>query len=223
MIKKYRLSVRATQRAIVEPITKFGGQPVWIAEPHWPLSKTTGEPMRFLAQFEIYPEIFGPCAGKMAYLFMTDGATFVKGTWTPEGGENAVIVQPGIWNGPIAALHNGPTLYENVTNQGGTEVRAIPCEYEVVLEAGTDPDQLDEMDFRARGMWDDYCKYAAESKIGGTPAFQESPEYPSPGEWRLLAQIASTVVPCGINFGDSGTGYAFLSARGDVAKFLWQG
>lgn len=30
--------------------TKFGGQPVWLAEPQWPLSRATGNPMRFVCQ-----------------------------------------------------------------------------------------------------------------------------------------------------------------------------
>ncbi|WP_422747317.1 hypothetical protein [Micromonospora sp. WMMD1219] len=30
----------------------------------------------------------------MAYLFLTGGDEYVDGTWEPEDGENAVIVQP---------------------------------------------------------------------------------------------------------------------------------
>jgi hypothetical protein len=31
----------------------------------------------------------------MAYVFMTDATEYVDDAWEPEGGENAVIVQPG--------------------------------------------------------------------------------------------------------------------------------
>jgi hypothetical protein len=38
---------------ILEPITKFGRQPVWIADPHWSVGLETGEQMMFLGQIEM--------------------------------------------------------------------------------------------------------------------------------------------------------------------------
>lgn len=40
--KKHTLEFAATASPITVPVTKFGGQPVWIAEPEWPLSRETG-------------------------------------------------------------------------------------------------------------------------------------------------------------------------------------
>jgi hypothetical protein len=46
---------------------------------------------------------------------MTDGDEYVDGTWEPEGGENAVVIQPG--GGPllvdVVSAPRGPTLYRS--------------------------------------------------------------------------------------------------------------
>ncbi|WP_431902833.1 hypothetical protein [Nonomuraea sp. bgisy101] len=75
----------AADGPVREPVTKVGGQPVWLEEPQWPVSRTTGEPMEFLGQFALD-------GGRLAYLFMTgegDGWT-----WHPERGDNALVIQP---------------------------------------------------------------------------------------------------------------------------------
>ena len=33
---------------ITAPVTKFGGQPVWLSAPQWPVNDAWDEPMRFL-------------------------------------------------------------------------------------------------------------------------------------------------------------------------------
>jgi uncharacterized protein YwqG len=62
----------------------------------------------------------------------------------------------------------------------------------------------------------------AGNKLGGTPGFLQNEDYPGEGEWKLLLQLDSTKVPFYVNFGDAGVGYAFLSADGREARFLWQ-
>ena len=59
-------------------------------------------------------------------------------------------------------------------------------------------------------------------KIGGPPVFIQGEEYPAGDGWRLLLQFDSASVPFYVNFGDTGIGYAFLSADGRSGKFLWQ-
>lgn len=181
--------------------------------------------MRFIGQFAVYPELFGQQKARLAYLFMTDGKTFVNGTWLPDGGENAVILQPGIWRGPLSVLRTGPTLFKRVLD-GTTDVVEIPVEYAIELKVGNDPEVLDEDEFREHDAWDSYCDFLAESKLGGAPAFREypeNPEYLDANRWRLLLQINSALVPGALNFGDGGTGYLFISKSGDSARFLWQG
>src|SRR5207248_1944325 len=47
-IKKYR----RVGQPVTGPVTKFGGQPVWVAGPAWPIS-SLGEPMRFVCQVSV--------------------------------------------------------------------------------------------------------------------------------------------------------------------------
>lgn len=221
MIKKYVVSAEPASAPITQLVSKLGGQPVWIGEPAWPLSKATGKPMRFVGQFVLYPEIFGSLEASMAYIFMYDDEPFVEGTWLPDGGENAVILQPGAGTRPTIASATGQTLY-HATQRPDCTVEQVPVEYALRLTPGEDPDTLDEDEFRARDAWEEYCHFAEESKIGGAPAFLQNPEYPGPGEWKLLAQLNSSLFSYNINFGVSGVGYAFLNENGDTAKFLWQ-
>jgi hypothetical protein len=212
--QKYTVSFHPASAPITEPVTKFGGQPVWIAEPEWPLSEETGEPMRFICQVALYPEIFGDVKGKMAYVFMTDGEDYVDGTWEPEGGENAVIIQPNGVNAATRPLGTGPSLYEMKEGEGEGLLQPAPCEFSVELELGDDPE---------RGFEDDPDGEAYEGvKIGGTPIFLQGEEYPEGEGWRLLLQLDSASVPFYVNFGDAGVGYAFISEDGSRGKFLWQ-
>jgi len=154
MIKKYVLSAGEAPAPITEPVSKLGGQPVWVDTPQWPLSRETGKPMSFVGQFVLCPEIFGSLAAKMAYIFMYDDEPFVDGTWLPDGGENAVILQPGVWNGPAISIATGPTLYHTTQRPDGT-VERTPVEYALHLVPGEDSDVLDENEFRARDDWEE--------------------------------------------------------------------
>jgi hypothetical protein len=92
MVKKESIEFIESRKPISSLVTKFGGQPVWVSQPQWPLSKSTGKPMRFICQIAINSEMFKPVAAQMAYLFMTDGEEYVDGTWEADGGENAVML-----------------------------------------------------------------------------------------------------------------------------------
>ncbi len=103
-MKKQAIEFIEAKKPILDPVTKFGGQPVWVAEPQWPLSAETGKPMRFICQIALSDELFGSNDAQMAYIFMTDGDECVDGTWEPNGGENAVILQPGNTSVPVEPL-----------------------------------------------------------------------------------------------------------------------
>lgn len=200
--------------SIAEPVTKFGGQPVWLGRPEWPLSKETGEQMRFMCQILIDPEIFGQVEGRMAYIFMTDGEEFVDGTYAPDGGENAVIIQPDGNNVTSTQLATGPSLYVMREKEDDRFLHPVPCEFSVELKVGNDIHRRFESETNNEDL--------QEVKIGGTPFFLQAEEYPKGDGWRLLLQIDSATVPFYVNFGDVGVGYAFLSADGRTGKFLWQ-
>jgi uncharacterized protein YwqG len=91
---------------------KFGGQPDWIESSQWPLSSSLGRPMKFICQVPL-GEVFPEHQGKVAYLFMTEEEEYADGTWEPDGGENAVIIQPGgIVAVPVEEIEVGPTKEE---------------------------------------------------------------------------------------------------------------
>lgn len=189
--------------------TKFGGQPDWVTTPEWPVGKTTGRPMRFICQINLQDIGMQDIEAKMAYLFMTDDEEYVDGTWEPDGGENAIILQP-IANESITEKRSiGPTLYEMIEIPGKNrlEPKEFECSVELVESVETEL-QNDELEIK--------------NKLGGHAHFLQSEEYPSKENWNLLIQLDSTSVPFSINFGDAGIGYGFISEDRTVAKFLWQ-
>ncbi len=175
-------------RAVAEPVTKVGGRPVWLDAPQWPLSEESGEPMEFIGQFELPGD-------RLAYVFM---AADVSDTFAPEGGENAVIVQPGgrvpDFVAGVRELASGPSV--------GDDHLAVPGK----------PDEDGE-------TW---------QFLGGPgvePLWLQGEETPGEEEgepWTLLVQLDATALPVDVDFGDAGIGYAFLSPDGGEGRFLWQ-
>jgi hypothetical protein len=176
------------RRVVTEPVTKVGGRPVWREDAQWPLSKTSGEPMEFIGQFEVRGE-------KLVYLFMSEGA---EGTFAPDGGENAVIVQPGgrvpEFCAGVRESADGPTAGEDHlprTAERDGDVEA----WQFLGGPGVEP------------LW-----------LQG----EETPGEAEGKPWELVVQLDSTAMPFFVNFGDAGIGYVFLSPEGDEGRFLWQ-
>jgi hypothetical protein len=48
MPAKCTISYREVSSPNTTPVTKFGGQPVWLDEPSWPVSRVYGDPMQFI-------------------------------------------------------------------------------------------------------------------------------------------------------------------------------
>ena len=63
MVKRASIEFVEESSPVRGLVTKFGGQPVWLEAPQWPVSRTTGEPMRFIGQVALGPDIFGPIDG----------------------------------------------------------------------------------------------------------------------------------------------------------------
>ncbi len=224
MTKRKSIEFLESKLPIREKVTKFGGQPVWLTKPQWPVSKTTGNLMRFVCQLSVTSELLGDSPSEMAYLFITDEDEYVDGTWKAAGGENAVILQPGEVNITIKKIQEGPTLYRMVKKMFRKNLVPEPYEFQVNLQAAEDPDFVDEKERNkwSENKWAEYVESLAGNKIGGIPLFLQNTEFPGPGNWRLLLQLDSTQVPFYVNFGDNGIGYVFLSEDGLTAKFLWQ-
>jgi len=205
-----RLTISFTPAAtpITTRVTKFGGQPVWLGEPCWPLSRSSGNPMRFVGQVEIPAHLFASVPAKMAYVFMTQEDDYVEWTWDPQRGENAVVLQPGAIGVEVntAPLRTGPTVIAKDRR---------PIEFEVGLQAGNDePNQLDDDD-----LLDDATDDG--NKLGGLPAWLQEEDFPGAGWSRLLLQLDQVRLPFFLNLGD-GRAFVFLSPDGPKARMLWQ-
>jgi uncharacterized protein YwqG len=208
------------------PLTKFGGQPRWVAEPQWPIGKELGKPMRFLCQIELADDLFPEASGKVAYIFMTDDEEYVDGTWEPFGGENAVIIQPGGKTDiPCKPLTTGPTLQNYVNVEGFDRLQPRDVEFGLSFVDGEDPHFVSEFD-RIDSSEEEGKMYRSiinGNKIGGTPGFLQGDEFPDEThDWRLLLQLDSCAQPFSVNFGDSGIAYAFVTPDGTEGRFLWQ-
>jgi hypothetical protein len=142
MIKKQDIEFVEVSRPIRELVTKFGGQPVWVERPQWPLSRSTNQPMQFICQIKLEPEIFGEIAAKMAYLFMTSD-DLSNETWQHDGGENAVILQPGQTTVPCLPNAEGPALFKMVSRFWSKTRKPKPCEYAVRLTSSSDTIQTE--------------------------------------------------------------------------------
>jgi uncharacterized protein YwqG len=226
MPRKYTITYREVATPITEPVTKFGGQPVWVEKPCWPVSRMYGRPMRFICQIALPNDLFGSVDASMAYLFITDDYEhgYPADTWEPEGGENALILQPGgTWDGPTLPLREGPSLYRRTWTGSGWE--HTPCEFAVELHPGDDPElgAWDHIDSGDEDAWDAYMDALFEDKVGGTPVpTPNEPTFPDPERWRLLLQVnTKDDDPFFLNFASDGVGYAFLSEDGRQGKFLW--
>lgn len=119
-IPRFNIEFKKTSNPISGCITKFGGQPNWLEESEWPLSKSAKYPMRFICQISLDQlSLESPYDTGMIYLFMMDSEYAVNGKLfsaydqcDPEGGENAVIIQPGGDNSLVEtrSLAEGPSL-----------------------------------------------------------------------------------------------------------------
>lgn len=179
--------------AVCVAVTKVGGQPLWLEEPQWPLSRQTGRPMEFLGQFALD-------GGRLAYLFMTSDDQ-VDNTWQPEGGENALLIQPG---GRVPDFVTVERRVEGPSCGTDQVPRAAGVSGEAEGDAGED-----------RRPW---------QYLGGPgvePHWLQGDQTPGEG-WELVVQLDAGNLPYHFAFGDAGVGYAFASPDGKEGRFLWQ-
>jgi uncharacterized protein YwqG len=190
--------------------TKFGGQPDWLTTPEWPIGKETVNPMRFICQINLSEIEYGENSTKFAYLFMTDEDEYVDGTWEADGGENAIILQPGKNLSKTENLEKGPSLYKMVKKlfKKGLVPQGFECAIRLTKKKEDIDYESDELDIR--------------NKFDGEPVFIQGEEFKSRDGWKLLIQLDATNVPFYINFGDAGVGYGFINETEDNAKFIWQ-
>jgi len=229
MVIRKNIKFKSVKKPIVGAVTKFGGQPSWLEEPQWPISKELGSAMQFICQIKLTEAQFPGCGGKVAYVFMSyDEEEVVDGTWDPNGGENAVIIQPG--GKPQVKVKNlttGPTLQKYVKVLGKNEYHHLDSQYSVELTTSKDPEFIPEKDLDEFDESDDeammsYFEKCSGNKIGGTPSFMQGDAFPGKvSDWYFLMQLYDDDVPFSVNFG-TGISYTFINKAGTYGKFLWQ-
>lgn len=207
---------------VAEPVTKFGGQPTWLTGPQWPISRGWHTPMRFVCQIALEPELAGAGQGRLAYVFVTHGdygrdvEDFDPDVIFADGGENAVLIQPGgAFDGPTSPLSSGPTLYHS---------DGSPAEYTVELVRGDDPGHLAHDAYMALppDERDRYFQTLDQDKIGGTALLLNEHDSPGGGPWRLLLRLEANWKPFHLNLGAAPVAFAFVSTDGRCGCFLVQ-
>jgi hypothetical protein len=145
-------------------------------------------------------------------------------TWEPDGGENAVIIQPGgIWVGPHTRLVRGRLC--TAEHRYITAGSAL-SEFDVGLRFGEEPAEgaWDDVDPDDEAAWNNYFDALVEDKIGGmpVPTIISGPILDRfPHNWRLLLQLNTKDEPFFLRFASDGVGYTVLSGDRRAGKFMW--
>jgi len=213
---------RQSSQPVRLAITKFCGQPVWIGAPQWPLSRSTGKPMHFIGQVALTQELFKNAHGRMVYIFMSLDQD-IEGTSDPDGGENAVVVQPGHFSGPCADRATGPSLEIAKDFFTGPLNRKGRCEFTAELAVIDEPSvpTREEAATLSQEQLRQRYRLLARNKIGGVPFWIQNEAFPFPQAQLVLQLSDSGHVPFFVNFGN-GQAYVFVDAQARQGKMLWQ-
>ncbi|MFD8752422.1 hypothetical protein ACFV0O_15775 [Kitasatospora sp. NPDC059577] len=226
-LPRLQFTLRPAERPITTPVPKLGGEPCWLAEPSWPLSPTTGEPLLFVGQFAVPGEEGARDSVRLAYLFLEEGE--ITGGLDPEAGDAVLLVQPGGRIPSFAVIGppgtRGRTLWRRDPDGGGT-----PVEFHLdLLPLPADLDRS--MDERA--AFQRYLRGEGpevrfpdgghvHDHVGGLPSFPSGrAEVPAP--WRYffaLTDASDEGEPYVLDFG-YGDGFGFLSPDGSEGRFYW--
>lgn len=221
MIKTYNiLSFSKASKKIEEPITKFGGQPIWIGEEQWPVSSGwKNRKMMFVGQIAVTKNMLGNIEGFVAYIFVThpencDDLFFDPDVIDWNGGENAVVIQTYENKCVGRRFSDGPTVFDEKNEQ---------YEYIPILKEGYDPDFLTSDEYRKLNteQRDKYFNAIDTNKIGGTPNFFREDAWPK-GEWILLLQLKCNFLPFVLRLGSMPVMYVFITKDFKRAGLLIQ-
>ncbi|MFD0273465.1 hypothetical protein ACFVHB_06035 [Kitasatospora sp. NPDC127111] len=223
-LPRQQMTLRVAQQPISDPVAKLGGQPVWLAEPTWPVDPSTGRPLVFIGQFPIPGDEL-----RLAYLFLDEEDLIMGGT-NPEAGDAILLVQPDGRIPSFAAVGPPGTQGRTLWRWGPDETE-IPVEWHVDLQSV--PAEIDRsIDEQAafersrRGEGPDVEMPDGEDLhdyVGGTACYSnhyarvEAP-------WQFLFKISDAPddeAPYFLNFG-YGYGYGFVSPDHREGRFFWE-
>ena len=199
-VPRWSLELQPTTIPVIERTTKFGGQPVWIDPPTWPLA-ADGGPMTFMAQFAV-PGVVG-----MAYLFI-DPSDPSEIDYSDAGAFGCLLLQPGPPPVRYIAEARGPTYASEVSGLESFVPRPQRrmIEYLPTLEPGFEYSDWEPLQAELSDGRDDDRDW---NKIGGTPRYlQGGPA--DPGRWRFLFQFTAAAV--GHELADGAECYGFIDA-----------
>lgn len=222
MVKKYEIvEWIKSESSIVTPITKFGGQPIWIEDTQWPVSKGWEDRlMIFVGQIAIAKGMFGNKNDLMAYIFVTHANSNVDDFFDPDvlewgSGESAVIIQPGGKNDIInISINKGPSLFNKYN---------MKEEYIPIINETYDPEFLNQSEYcnLNESQRNEYFNKVDTNKIGGVPNFFRGDEWPE-GDWILLFQLKCSFLPFDLRLGDMPVMYVFISKDFEKGGLLIQ-
>ncbi len=202
--------------------TRVGGLPLAPKGMPWPRCKECGGRMQFLAQFYLPDTGLESLKAREQSLlvFQCQNNPGMCDEWDADLGGNAAILVSATKLVPMSAPaltpqdrkegRDGPTSLDQAQ-----AIRTV--HYDDTRQAEYDDDAYVEA-VQKKGS-------AVVGKLGGRAVWIQDPETPRCSCGRkmvFVAQIESNAGG-GINFGDFGTGYAFICKRcKSKAKFLWQ-
>lgn len=233
MSLKTQFQIAESPTEISEPITKFGGQPVWIAEPSWPLDPETGEQMLFLGQIALNQELFPDSNNTMVYLFFGEESEPIYNeafAVVIQTSENVHTIGDEL---EFVTEATGPTIYELDEDR-----QPIYKEYRVILNSVENEESIPiEERYTINDLdYDTGFQFSrpelAGNKIGGQPLYIEGldtpPEQFNSNEWLLLLQLApmrgywdnlqSNFYPFHMELGEFGILTVFISKNYTDAK-----
>ncbi len=211
---------------ITKPITKFGGQPVWLEEPRWAICPGNGQKIPFLCQIELVSELFREIQPKVAYIFHGGNPDGSESGWLTDHGDTAIVLQPGnlvFYQDIGISTHfvieaSGPTL-QSITQFINGEYISRDVEYLPIFKPGKDQAYANEENFEE--LTEEQSEAFMGHKLGGSPFIWYDWLMPEGGqsEWNLLLQMESTdqtqtETPFGVYYGDGGCGWWFISQDG---------
>ena len=212
---RLNINFHQSNRPIRDFSTKFGGQPTWKSQAAWPLSRSTGEPMRFICQISLRDIVKNELPESVVYLFMTDSEPYgdrfstVYDQYLPDGGENAAIIQPG--PPPLVEtvdLEKGPTLLAKSIKFPPEPVKNQEMEFAITLSEVAEGNSI---------------QGRSGNKFNGIPAALDPREFPfHPKPSIFLMQLDMESAPFFLDLGDTGIGYLFISPSLTQARFLWR-
>ncbi|MFD6827066.1 hypothetical protein ACFWC5_43240 [Streptomyces sp. NPDC060085] len=223
-LPQLRMWFRAAREPVREPVTKFGGQPVWLDDPAWPVHPQSGVPLVFIGQFRVPGDEV-----RLAYLFLHE-EDMVMGGDTPEDGEAVVLVQPG-GRIPIFASIGAPGTWGRTLWRWGPDDTEVPVEW--LTDLTPMPPALEEAANQAaarsrhlRGEGPD-VEFPEEEPpkdfMGGAAIYPNDQAFGIEPPWLFLCQFAdrgeAREDPFFLNFG-YGSGFLFLSPDHLESRFI---